>query len=272
RSSTPPSKHLDHGPVKLDGFAEAAYTVLSEQTRPMATQDLADEIFKRKLVRFHTHDAAMTLQAALVTDNQRRKQRGHRKLFIAHAGSRWGLTEWGLSDELLTKEQRILSLSEECRQEAIGLMGAALLDVAPEALEHVVLTLLEGLGYTDLKVSKRSSDGDVFFSAALRQGLSDVRVCIQVVADRSRELESEVITDLRGTLHHYAAAEGVIVHLGEISKQAIEESREEKLAPVTLIDRTTFVTQLVDQGIGVTRFHTPILLIDTAFLEQLQKA
>jgi len=270
RRSSKSSKHLEAGPVKLEGFAEAAYTVLSERTEPMSTKDLADEIFERKLVRFHTHDATMTVQAALVTDNQRRKQRGHRKLFIAHAGSRWGLTEWGLSDAILEKEQRILSLSEECRQEAIGLIGDALLDVAPEALEHVTLTLLEGLGYSDIKVSKRSSDGDVFFTADLRQGLSDVRVCIQVVADGSGELGPDVVTGLRGTLHHYSAAEGVIVHLGEISKQAVDESREEKLAAVTLIDRTTFVTQLVDQGIGVTRFHTPILLIDTAFLEQLK--
>ena len=92
---------------------------------------------------------------------------------------------------------------------------------------------------------------------------------IQLVGESNEELSRETVTELRGTLHHYAASEGVIIHFGEISKQAIEESREEKLAPMTLIDRRTFVELLVEQGIGVRRFHTPILMVDTGFIDEL---
>ena len=267
-----PDEHLNTGPVRLEGIAEAAYTVLRERADQsgVAIAELANTIFERKLVRFHTHDATMTVQAAMVNDNQLREGRGHRPLFVRHSPSRWGLSEWGLTAGMIAKEQQILSLSEECRKEAISLLGQKLLGVQAEALEHVTLTLLERLGYRNIKVSKRGGDGDVFFSADWRQGLSDVRVSIQIVGDNTRTIDASAVTELRGTLHHYAASEGVIIHFGEIAQEAVQESREEKLATITLIDRATYVSLLVEQGIGVKRYHTPILVIDTSYVEALR--
>ena len=162
-----------------------------------------------------------------------------------------------------------MSLSEECRRHALAHLGEALLDIQAEALEQIMVAVLEGRGYRDIKVSKRSAEGDVYFTGDWRQGLSDVRVCIMLVGDTDAALAREAVTDLRGTLHHHAASEGVVVHLGEIKREAIDEAREEKLAPMTLIDRDTFVELLADQGIGVRRFHTPILMVDQAYLAEL---
>lgn len=262
-------KHLEKGPVRLEGIAQAAHIVLQEADEIMEIEDLATAIFKRKLVKFHTHDPALTVQSALVNDNQLRHRRGHRELFVRHANKQWGLSEWGMTLQTLRKEQQILSISEECRQEALRLLGKTLLKVKTEALEQITLTMLEGLGYRNIKVSKRSSNGDVFFSADWRQGLSDMRMCIQLTGESEEELTREVVTELRGTLHHYAAHEGVIIHFGDIDKKAVEESREAKLANITLIDRKTFVELIVDQGIGVKRYHTPILVVDNAYIEEL---
>lgn len=265
------TKHLEEGPVRLDGIAHAAYTVLQDgKTKPIDIEDLADDIFERKLVKFHTHDPAATVQAALANDNQIRRQRGHRPLFTQYDQQRWGLTEWGLPNDAIAKEQTILSLSEEIRQETLGHLGEALIDVKDEALEHIALTLLERLGYQNIKVSKRSSEGDVYFTADWRQGLADVRVCIQVTLEAEDELEANAVSALRDTLHHYSAAEGVIIHLGDISRDAIVESRHEDKAPITLIDRTTFVELLIKHGIGVQAYTTPILMVDTAFIETLK--
>lgn len=265
------TKHLEEGPVRLDGIAHAAYTVLQDgKSKPVDIEALADDIFERKLVKFHTHDPAATVQAALANDNQIRRQRGHRPLFTQYDQQRWGLTEWGLPDDAIAKEQTILSLSEEIRQETLGHLGEALIDVKDEALEHIALTLLERLGYQNIKVSKRSSDGDVYFTADWRQGLADVRVCIQVTLEAEDELEANAVSALRDTLHHYSAAEGVIIHLGDISRDAIVESRHEDKAPITLIDRTTFVELLIKHGIGVQAYTTPILMVDTAFIETLK--
>ena len=270
RKPEKPARHLDEGPVRIDAIARAAHTVLEDnKRRPLKIDDLADEIFERKLVRFHTHDASATVQSAMAGDNQLRKRRGHRPLFIQYDRNRWGLTKWGLSKPSVEREQSILSLAEEIRQDAVDTLGSALTDIKPEAVEHLALTLLERLDYRDIKVSKRSSDGDVFFTSDWRQGLADVRVCIQVVGDSELTLSDDVVTELRGTLHHYSASEGVIIHLGDIDQDAIEESREEKLAPITLIDRDTFVELLINHGIGVRTFQAPITMVDTAFLDSL---
>lgn len=277
RSSSAPqatlssTRHLKSGPVRLDGIAQAAYTVLQDgQGRYYEITELADEIFERKLVKFHTHDAAATVQAALANDNQIRQKRGHRPLFSQNGAASWGLSEWGLPAASVQKEQTILSLSEEIRQATLGDLGEALLGVKNEALEHIALTLLERLSYQNIKVSKRSSSGDVYFTADWRQGLSDVRVCIQVTLEAADELGAEAVTAIRETLHHYSAAEGVIIHLGEITRDAIQESRQEGKAPITLIDRKTFVELLIRHGLGVQSYTTPILMVDTAFIETLK--
>jgi len=273
RKPSKPARHLDEGPVRMDAIAKAAHTVLEDNDRrPMKIDDLADEIFDRKLVRFHTHDAPATVQSAIAGDNQLRKKQGNRPLFIQYDRNRWGLTKWGLSAPSVEREQSILSLAEEIRQDAVETLGDALTSVKPEAVEHLALTLLERLGYRDIKVSKRSSEGDVFFTSDWRQGLADVRVCIQVVGDSNQELSDEYVTELRGTLHHYSAKEGVIIHLGDISDSAIDESREEKLAPITLLDRDTFVELLIKHGIGVRTYQAPITMVDTAFIDSLASA
>jgi restriction endonuclease Mrr len=264
------TRHLEEGPVRLNGIAEAAYKVLGEDGEAMDIESLAEEIFGRKLVKFHTHDENATVQAAMANDNQIRAQRGHRQLFVRLDRERWGLSEWALSSESVRKEQTILSLSEEIRQEAIHQLGQALIDVQTEALEQIALTLLERLGYRNIKVSKRSSEGDVYFTADWRQGLSDVRVCIQVVSDGSDDLTQQEVSSLRSTLHHYSAAEGVIIHLGKIEPKAVNESREESVEPITLIDRETFVELLIRHGIGVRTYTTPITMVDSEFIEALK--
>ncbi len=270
RKPSQKGRHLKEGPVRLNDIASAAHTVLEDNNnKPMKVADLAKEIFDRKLVKFHTHDATATVQAAMAGDNQIRKKKGNRPLFIQYDRNRWGLTEWGLSQVSIEREQSILSLSEEIRQDAVETLGEALVDIKPEAVEHLALTLLERLGYRDIKVSKRSSEGDVYFTSDWRQGLADVRVCIQVMGDADENLSADVVTELRGTLHHYSASEGVIIHLGDIDDDAVEESREEKLAPITLIDRDTFVELLITHGIGVRTYQAPITMVDTAFIDAL---
>lgn len=263
--------HLEDGPVKLRGIARAARTVLSDGSQePMHIEDLADEIFDRKLVKFHTHDPITTVKSALANDNQIREQRGHRPLFAQDDEGYWWLTEWSLSPKIFQKEQAALSLSEEIRQDSVQQLGSALMDVKTEALEHLALTLLERLGYHNIKVSKRSSDGDVFFTADWRQGLADVRVCVRVVSDHDWSLGEDAVNDLRETLNHYSASEGVIIHLGEVTDDAVGASRREGKSPITLLDKQTFVELLIKHGIGVKVYQNPIVTVDMDFIDALK--
>lgn len=271
RTSLPRDQHLEEGPVALNGIPRAAYQVLSERDdQSMPIDELADEIFDRDLVKFHTHDPVTTVTSALANDNQVRKQYGHRPLFERDDGDNWSLTEWKLDDEIADKERGILGLSEDIRQATVQQLGGALLDLKSEALEHLALTLLERLGYHNIKVSKRSSEGDVFFTADWRQGLADVRVCVQVATGEKDTLQPDAVHELRETLNHYSASEGVIIHLADVSDEAVEQSRQEESAPVTLMDRDNFVELLLKHGIGVEEYTAPIVTLDTDFIDALR--
>ena len=268
--STGGDKHLQEGPVRLKGIPKAAHRVLTEHApNAMSLDELSTKIFDKKLVKFHTHDQESTVKSALKNDNQIRRRRGHRPLFAHDDRQNWWLTEWDLADDVHQKEQAVLSLTEEIRQDSIRQLGQALLDIKAEALEHLALTLLERLGYYNIKVSKRSSEGDVFFTADWRQGLADVRVCVRVVTDHNRTLQQDSVVELRETLDHYAASEGVIIHLGSVSDGAVDKARLEGKAPITLLDRQTFVELLIKHGIGVKTYDSPIVTVDSSFVDAL---
>mgnify|MGYP006188796561 CR=1 FL=1 len=267
-----PGSYAELDGSRYDSIGEAAYAVLAANKRKtMTTAAVAKTVFDKKLVRFHTHDPEATIQSAMVTDNQVRARRGRRPLFAQYRDGRWGLTEWGVSDEGIEKERQILRLADELRREAVAQLGEAVAGLKAEAFEMVVMTLLERLDYGNLKVSKRTSEGDTFFTADWRRGFSDLRVCVQIVADPEAQLDSDTIKELRETLNHYSAAEGIIVHLGEVTKEAVRESRDADAAKVTVIDRKAFVRLLVDEGIGVKTFSTPIVMVDNAFIDALQR-
>lgn len=273
----PPTKrraaHAKHDvePYALEGIAHAAYTVLSNSTsKVLKIAPLSDEIFNQKLIRFHTHNAELTVQSAMLNDNQLRKNNGQRPLFTYLGGQRWGLSEWGMSAEMLKHEKSIMLASEKCREEASSILSDALDDIPGEAFEQLILSLLERVGYQQIKISKRGSGDDVFFSASLRQGMSSIRVCVQVIGDNARDLSVDDVTQLRGTLHHYGANEAIIVHLGAISRAANEEAQEVKLAPVTIIERRNVVDLMIQHGLGVRTYNAPVVMLDQAYLHAMQ--
>jgi hypothetical protein len=131
------------------------------------------------------------------------------------------------------------------------------------------MLLLERLGYEEVKATKRGAQGDVFFSAVLRRGLSEQRVCVQLTGQRS-PLPRSVVTELRGTLHHHNAVEGVILHLGEVSDEALAESREPRLAPVAIYDRAQVLSAMCTHELGIRRAWVPVTLLDVALLDGLR--
>lgn len=262
--------NLDGG--RCDSIADAAYVVLQANARKaMRAAEVAEIVFDKKLVKFHTHDPEVTIESAIVTDNQVRERSGRRPLFAAYREGRWGLTEWGVTDDGIDKEKQVLKLAASLREDAHEQLGEAIARLKPEAFEMVVMTLLERLGYHNLKVSKRTSDGDTYFSADWRRGFSDMRVCVCVIGRVNHKLEQSAITELRETLEHYSAAEGTVVHMGEIAKGAIAALRDESKAKVSIIDRKALVRLLVEQGIGVRTFQAPLVMVDTAFIDALQR-
>lgn len=252
---------------ELGPIAQAAYKVLREAGQPLALDALANTLSEQDVV---TTDAALAVRAALANANQERRSSGQRLLFQSLANNTWGLTDWGMSDAALKREAEVLELAKACRADAAAFMDDVLTNLPAESLEHVFMTLLSDLGYYDIQVSKRSSDGDVYFSADISLGLSHKRVCIQLSPNEDTTLGAADIAQLRGTLHRYSATEAIIIHMGAFDDEALSEASASGAAPVALIDRENVLGLMLENNIGVRRVHTPIYIVDTTYFHQLR--
>lgn len=256
---------------RFDSVGEAAFAVLKASGRkPMSAKAIADTVFQRKLVKFHTHDPAATVQAAMVADNQLRHGQGRRQVFANYGNGQWGLTEWGLSEAGIQKERQIQKLAQDLRDDASLQLANMLSGLKTEAFEMVVLAVLERLNYRNVRVSKRTSDGDAFFTADWRNGFTEARVCIQVVGDAEAEVDAEDIQLLRDTLQHYNGTEGVLIHMGDVARDAYRETKSANAARVSILDRETLVKLMVQEGIGVRHHQVSVAMVDTAFIESLK--
>lgn len=256
-------------PLELHGIAQAAWRVLqSAPPRLWGEAELGEVVFGQRMVRFHTLDREAAIRAALVTDNHQRARRGQRALFSNAQAGRWGLTAWGMEEASLQREREIMLLALGLQRDAEEALGGLLRRLNRAGLEHLTLLLLDRLGYRDLKVSKRLGDGGVVFTGRLVRGLSDTRVAV-CLAGGERPLGEPQVSSLRGTLHHYAASEGVIIALGEVTREAIEESRATNLARITLLDQAHFVGMLLEEGLGVQSHAVSLSFVDSAFFEAL---
>lgn len=255
-------------PPELDGISQAAYKVLSEEKKALSSAEIGDLVFGRRMVRFHTLNREAAIRAALVTDNQIRLGQGKRPIFHLNTDNAWVLTEWGFDAASLKAEAEIQDRVAALKAQAEKEIASILPRVSREGLEHLTLTLLRRMDYGDIKVSKRLGDGGVIFTGRLQRGLSDVRVAIYLTGGE-RVLSDQDVTSLRGTLHHYAASEGVIITLGAIAQEARQESRAANLARINILDQENFVRLLTSASIGVQTYQVPVSFADRSFFLDL---
>jgi glycine cleavage system regulatory protein len=90
---------------------------------------------------------------------------------------------------------------------------------------------------------------------------------VRVSTDHDRQLQAPAVDDLRETLGHYSAAEGLIIHLGDASDGAVQKARIDGEPPITIFDRETFVELLMKHGIGVETYCAPVVTIDADFID-----
>ena len=255
-------------PAAFSGVALRAFGVLKgHERRPMKAAALAEVVVDEATASTHTLSPEALINSALTSDNVARQRVGLRPQFAAYAESAWGLVEWGLSDKAQAQESELTRLARVLRSHAEERLAAALLKVSREGLEHLVWKLLEHIGYRDLKAARRLDDGSLVISAASTR-LSDVRDAIHV-RHCDAELSLEDVVTLRGTLHHHDAHTGIIIALGGVSDEGLEESRTSNLPPVSILDAARLASLLVRHGVGVRTHPLPVVVADVAFLRDL---
>lgn len=137
-------------------------------------------------------------------------------------------------------------------------IAAALSKIDPYSFEGIIQRLLEAMGYENVTVTSRSSDGGVDVVADIEVGITLVREVVQVKR-RQGSLHRPVLDQLRGSLHRFDANRGTIITSGRFSRGAQEAAFERGAAPITLIDGNRLIDLLIEHKIGVRKRTIEVL-------------
>jgi hypothetical protein len=210
--------------------------------------------------------------AAVRADNARRLAAGQRPRF-RFAGGRVALTDWLLSGELARLEQEALAAVERYRDAARRAFARKLAELPGHAFVEVCVLALERIGVGQLRAVRRAgaSGGETHFAGMLKTPADEIRLALVIRRD-GREVGRERVTELRGSLHHYASATaGWILTGGQVLSGAREEaSVSAGTAPISLYDGLAVARLCEENDVAVLRARLPIAIPDVDLLEALR--
>ncbi len=238
--------------------AEVAYEILAGSGGAMSLGDIASHGAERQLMpdAFGRDHAA--LASALNEDNRRRELAGRRPLF-------------GIDGETVTlvsqpePGERTAAVAGTARQATPGELrrtGLAALrrrlrQCDPATVEHLVLALLERLGYRDVKVARRGKE-HVLVTARKRLGLVEIRHAFRLLrtgADASRR----DVTETRRDLGHSGAQIGAVITSGEAQRDARGDAAAAGQLPVLLLCGEALAEAFVEASLGCTQVVVPVV-------------
>jgi hypothetical protein len=128
-------------------------------------------------------------------------------------------------------------LEHHTHQVALATDIGCLLSITPYEFEYVVGEVLEGVGYTDVQVTKGSGDHGVDIDAVDPWGRRCIVQCKQYAP--ARPVGGPAVRDLIGTSNLQAGARPILVTTAGFTRDAISNARQ---GGVELIDGTTLVS------------------------------
>lgn len=141
------------------------------------------------------------------------------------------------------------ALVAESRGRAIRAVRQKLLDLDGAGLESVASSLLDVLGYRDVRVAKRHKEG-ALFTTRRRMGLTEIRFAVRVIRG-SREVRREDVLELRRDLASHSAQMGILLSPSDATREARSEVGQPGQALVTLLCADALAEQMVERNVGV---------------------
>ncbi len=211
------------------------------------------------------------VEASVRADNARRQACGMRPRFRLH-DRRLALSDWLLDNEMLRLERDIQQTADRYREHVRKNLLRQLQELPHRSVGELILVLLERIGYSDLQPVRRpgTHGAELHLSARLTLPHAEVRAALVVRRD-GREIGRERVTELRGALHHYGAAQmGCLVTTGQALSGAREEAAAQNATPVNLIDGVSLVRLCEQEGIGVIRTTISLPVPDIEMFDSLR--
>jgi restriction system protein len=224
-------------------YKEAAVQVLEEAAQPLHYREIARRSVDEELINPQGLTPEATMGAQLYSDI---KRRGSESLFRRERRGVFGLAEWEKGTRGIVRQ-----VARQRREVKRGLLEA-LREMAPEEFEQLVGRLLGAMGYENIEVTRRSSDGGVDVLAEIEVGVLRLRAAVQVKRLKGN-VQRPVVSQLRGDMALWDVDQGMIITTGGFSGGAKQVARLRNVTPITLIDGEQLTDLLVEQGIGVRK-------------------
>ncbi|MEZ4390933.1 MAG: HTH domain-containing protein [Polyangiales bacterium] len=243
-----------------------------EDKQPVGLRALADESTRSGRIGGDPTNVIPMLAAAARMDGVRRAARGERAR-LRITGGRVGLVDWTLPPELLRAEADAIAALERLRDLSRRYVVRRLNELPQAAFTESVVLLLERLGISSLKVTRRSGlpQGEVHLTGVARRGPEESPVA--VVIRRGGEIGRERVIDVRGSLHHYNGATAAwFITTGTVLSGAREEAAAAGATPVTLIDGVGFGRLLDEHGVCVSHATVGLPYLDVDLFDALRNA
>lgn len=212
-----------------------------------------DEHLRRCSRRLAPSVVADTLRSRLLNLSSRDRGLVERQGYtyvVSHSGLAY-LTREDPTREITEAIYRYNNTQRKGLREKLGNMD-------PNDFEKVVASLLQALGYEDVRVVGQRGDRGVDVVATVQLGISAITEVVQVKR-HTGSLGRSVVNELQGALPHHGAIRGTLITLGTFSEGAKKAAVHPHAAPITLVDGDMLLALLVEHEIGIRKSQTPPL-------------
>ena len=230
---------------KTLSFTDAAERVLTQfgGKKPMHYVAITEKASQSGLIATTGKTPEATMYAAILSEIRRKARRGEQPRFAKHGKGFVGLTQWmakGLAFQIDNHNKTVRrELHKRIRQ------------IDPTEFEALASQLLVALGFEDVSVTSRASDGGIDVRGTLVVGdVIRTRMAVQVKRWKPNVL-APTIQQVRGSLG--AHEQGLIITTSSFSKGARDEAERPDATPVALMDGEQLVKLLVENDLGVRR-------------------
>ncbi len=146
-----------------------------------------------------------------------------------------------------------------------------LLSLDFHAFEQFIGHLLAVMGYMEVRVTERTSDGGLDIEAYNQTGITKALVISQVKKYTS-PVHRRFVDELRGTMLRVGAQQGLLITTSTFSEGAKQAAESNHIAPVTLIDGEQLLELFFAHQVGVSKETLELWTFDAAFFDHLNGA
>jgi len=176
----------------------------------------------------------------------------------------FGLAEWEKGTRGVVRQ--VARQRREVKRQLLQ----ALAEMVPEEFEQLVGRLLGAMGYENIEVTRRSSDGGVDVLAEIEVGVLQLRAAVQVKRKKAN-VQRPVVSQLRGDMALWDVDQGMVITTGGFSAGAKQVARLRNVTPITLIDGDQLTDLLVEQGIGVRKDTVEVVTFAPERLQEMEE-